>query len=127
MTAETFYPTFRRSILAEISFTRGIGVDRASTFSHNARVEGLAEVLSVTKQPIIEVAEGVEAGGSYAIEAKICAPADKYSNGFFRVKISKPADLAGKVPSLVNHGRFTFDSERELKAGDTLEISISPA
>jgi regulator of protease activity HflC (stomatin/prohibitin superfamily) len=38
-----------------------------------------------------------------------------------------PGDLAGKVPSLVNHGRFTFDSERELKAGDTLEISISPA
>jgi hypothetical protein len=90
-------------------------------------VEDLAEVLSVTKQPIIEVAEGVEAGGSYAIEAKICAPADRYSNGFFRVKISKPADLAGKVPSLVKHGRFTFDSERELKAGDTLEISISPA
>jgi hypothetical protein len=89
-------------------------------------VEGLAEVLSVTKHPIIEVAEGVEAGGSYAIDAKICAPADKYSKGFFRVKISKPADLAGKVPS-VNHGRFTFDSERELKAGDILEISISPA
>ena len=40
---------------------------------------------------------------------------------------NKPADLVGKVPSLVNHGRFTFDSERELKAGDTLEISISPA
>src|SRR6202007_1564458 len=68
-TDTSFYPTFRRSILAGLSFTRGTGLDRASAFSHNARVEGLAEVLSVTKQPVIEVAEGVEAGGSYAIEA----------------------------------------------------------
>ena len=90
-------------------------------------MKGVAEVISVTKQPIVEVAEGVEAGGNYAIEAKICDPADKYSNGSFRVKISKPADLAEKKPSLVDHGRFTFDCERELKAGDRLEISISPA
>jgi hypothetical protein len=90
-------------------------------------MEGVAEIVSVTKQPIVEVAEGVEAGGSYAIEAKICVPADNYSNDFFRVKISKPADLAGKTPSLVNHGRFTFDCERELKVGDKLEIFISPA
>ena len=89
-------------------------------------MEGVAEVISVTKQPIVEVAEGVEAGGTYTIEAKIRLPADKYSNDTFRVKIFRPADLVEKIPTLVKHGRFTFDSERELKAGDILEISISP-
>jgi len=54
-------------------------------------------------------------------------PANKYSNDFFRVKISKPIDLADRVPSVMEHGIFTFDSYRELKVGKLLEIRISPA
>ena len=90
-------------------------------------MEGIAEVVSVTRQPIVEVAEGVEAGGSYTIGARIYAPADMYSIGCFQVKISKPIDLADKIPSVMDHGRFTFHCERQLKVGDKLDICISPA
>ena len=90
-------------------------------------MEGIAEVVSVTRQPIVEVAEGVEAGGSYTIGARIYAPADMYSIDCFQVKISKPIDLADKIPSVMDHGRFTFHSERQLKVGDKLDIYISPA
>jgi hypothetical protein len=54
---------------------------------------GIAEVLRVTKHPAVEIAEGVEVGGS-TIHARMCAPADKYSSGLFLVKISKPSELA---------------------------------
>ena len=54
-------------------------------------------------------------------------PANKYSNDPFRVKISKPIDLADRVPSVMDHGIFTFDSYREQKVGKLLEIRISPA
>jgi hypothetical protein len=87
-------------------------------------MEIIAEVVSVEMQPIVEVAEGVEAGGSYAIEAKFYAPAEKYSDDCFHVKIFKPID---KLPSIMDHGRFTFYSDRQLKVGDRLDIDISPA
>jgi hypothetical protein len=90
-------------------------------------MEGIAQVVSVTRQPIVEVAEGVEAGGSYTIVARIYPPADNYSKCCFQVKISKPIDLADKIPSVMDHGRFTFYSERQLKVGDQLDIDISPA
>jgi hypothetical protein len=48
------------------------------------------------------------------------------SNDLFRVKICKPIGLAKRAPSIMNHGRFTFDSYRELKVGKVVEISISP-
>ena len=87
----------------------------------------MAQVVSVTRQPIVEVAEGVEAGGSYTIVAGIYPPADNYSKYCFQVKISKPIDLADKRPSVMDHGRFTFYSDRQLKVGDQLDIDISPA
>ena len=90
-------------------------------------MEVIAEIVSVEMQPIVEVAEGVEAGGSYAIEAKFYAPAEKYSDDCFHVKIFKPIDLADKLPSIMDHGRFTFYSDRQLKVGDRLDIDISPA
>jgi hypothetical protein len=95
-------------------------------------MEGIAQVVSVTRQPIVEVAEGVEAGGSYTIVARILVariypPADNYSKYCFQVKISKPIDLADKIPSAMDHGRFTFYSDRQLKVGDQLDIDISPA
>jgi hypothetical protein len=42
----------------------------------------------------------------------------------FRVKISKPIDLADRVPSVMDHGIFTFDSYRELKVGKLLEYAF---
>jgi hypothetical protein len=87
---------------------------------------GTAEVIKVTKHPILEIAEGVEVGG-YTIEAKMSAPAKRYSTAIFSVKITKPDDLSDRVPSVMDYGKFTFDSPRELKFGELLEISISPA
>ena len=43
---------------------------------------GIAEVFRVTKHPAVEIAEGVEVGGS-TIHARMCTPADKYSSGCF--------------------------------------------
>ena len=52
---------------------------------------GIAEVIRVTKPPVVEIAEGVEVGGS-TIHARMCAPADKYSSGLFLVRFqSRPS------------------------------------
>ena len=87
---------------------------------------GIAEVIKVTKHPVIEIAEGVEVGG-YTVHARICAPPDKYSHDHFLVKISKPCELTnrrhGKDPKM-EHGEFRFESGEELKVGDRLEILI---
>ena len=56
-------------------------------------VTGVAEVIRVTKHPVVEIAEGVEVGG-YTIHARMYATADKYSHGLFLVKISKPSEFA---------------------------------
>ena len=90
----------------------------------------IAEVIRVTRHPVIEIAEGVEVGG-YTIHARINVPADKYSHDCFRVKISKPSACAShhhEKGSEMKHGEFSFDSGEELKVGDKLEIFIlSPA
>jgi hypothetical protein len=86
---------------------------------------GVAEVVSVTKK-----SPGFKNNWAeqplYAIQAKMYLPANKYSNGVFRVKISKPKDLADRVPSAMDHGLFKFDSYWELKVGKLLEVHISP-
>jgi hypothetical protein len=87
---------------------------------------GIAEVISVKRLPLMEETDSLW-DHVYAIQAKIYLPADKYSNDLFRVKISKPIGVSKRAPSIMNHGRFTFDSHRELKVGKLLEISISPA
>ena len=87
---------------------------------------GIAEVLIVTKKPITLDQHGAE-DPVYAIEAKMYLPPNKYFNEAFRVKISKPVDLADRVPSVMDRGIFTFDSYWELKVGKLLEIRISPA
>lgn len=88
---------------------------------------GIAEVIRVTKHPIVEIAEGVEVGG-YTVRARMCAPAHRYSKEVFLVKISKPsAFLTIRHGSQMEHGEFSFDSGEELKVGDKLEILISPA
>ncbi len=87
---------------------------------------GIAEVIRVTKHPVVEIAEGVEVGGS-TIHARIYAPADKYSHGHFFVKILKPSELASlqhEKGLQMENGEFGFDSGEELKVGEKLEILI---
>ncbi|MBV8140833.1 MAG: hypothetical protein JO279_14490 [Verrucomicrobia bacterium] len=86
---------------------------------------GVAEVIRVAKQPVIEIAEGVEVGG-YVVHARMCASGIRYSDGTFMVKIAKP-QLQHAQGSRMEHGEFSFNSGEELKVGDKLEILISPA
>jgi hypothetical protein len=86
---------------------------------------GVAEVVSVTKKPPA-LKNNEDEEPVYAIQAKMYLPANKYSNGLFRVKISKPIDLADRIPPVMDHGLFTFDSYWELKVGKLLEICIPP-
>jgi hypothetical protein len=87
----------------------------------------IAEVIRVTRRPVFEIAEGVEVGG-YTIHARINAPADKYSQECYRVKILKPPACASlyREDSQLKQGEFSFDSGEELKVGDKLEILILP-
>jgi len=52
---------------------------------------GIAEVIRVTKHPVVELAEGVEVGRS-TIHARMYATADKYSHDLL-VEISKPSGV----------------------------------
>ena len=89
---------------------------------------GIAEVIRVSKHPVIEIAEGVEVGG-YTVQARMYAPAQKYSHDLFLVKISKPSEFAHfqhEKGFQMEHGEFSFDSGDELKVGDKLEVLITP-
>jgi hypothetical protein len=86
---------------------------------------GIAEVIRVTKHPVVEIAEGIEVGG-YTVHARMYSPAHKYVDDFFLVKILKP-DLQHEKSSQMEHGEFNFDSGEALNIGDKLEILISPA
>jgi len=89
---------------------------------------GIAEVIRVTKHPVVEIAEGVEVGG-YTVQARMYAPAQKYLHDLFLVRISKPsgfAHLQHQKGTPMEHGEFSFDSGEELKVGDKLEILIYP-
>jgi hypothetical protein len=86
----------------------------------------IAEVIRVTKHPVVEIAEGIEVGG-YTVHAKMYAPADKYSHGLFLVKISNPlqcANLYHEKGSPMENGEFSFHSGAELKVGDKLEVLL---
>jgi hypothetical protein len=89
---------------------------------------GIAEVFSVTKHPVAEAAGGVQAGG-YTIHAGMTAPARKYSDGLYLVKILEPKGLeylGFKHAWEMEHGVFSFDTVRELKVGEKLKIAVSP-
>jgi hypothetical protein len=90
---------------------------------------GIAEVIRVTKHPVVEIAEGVEVGG-YTFYARMYAPADKCLHDLFFVKISKPSEVASfqhEKGFMMENGEFSFDSGAELKVGDKLEILIFPS
>ena len=90
-----------------------------------AESTGIAEVIKVTKHPVVEIAEGVEVGG-LTVRARMYAPADEFSNDVYLVKISNPY-LKHEQASQMEHGEFSFEAGAELKIGDKLEILISPA
>ena len=78
---------------------------------------GIAEVIRVTKHPVVEIAEGVEVGG-YTIRARMYAPADKYIHDLFLVKISKPSVFASfqhEKGFKLENGEFSFDRGEELR------------
>jgi hypothetical protein len=86
----------------------------------------IAEVIRVTKHPVVEIAEGIEVGGC-TVHAKMYAPADKYSHGSFLVKIASPlqcANLYHEKGSPMENGEFSFDSGEELKVGEKLKILV---
>ena len=90
---------------------------------------GIAEVIRVANHPVVEIAEGVEVGGC-TVYARINDPVQKYSHASFMVQILKPIGLAHiqrEKGLRIEHGQFRFDSGEDLKVGDKLEISISPA
>ena len=96
------------------------------TFHRMKECAGIAEVIRVMKHPVVEIAEGVEVGGC-TIHARMYAPANQYSHGFFLVKISKPSALAPlqRERNLrMENGEFSFDSGEELKVGEKLEIFV---
>ncbi|HEV3210948.1 MAG TPA: hypothetical protein VGY91_11855 [Chthoniobacterales bacterium] len=90
---------------------------------------GIAAVFSVEKHPVVEVAQGVQTGG-YTIRAGMQAPARKYSDRLYLVKILEPKDLEyleSRHEWEMEHGVFSFGSVRELKVGTKLRIAIYPA
>ncbi len=54
---------------------------------------GIATVTKVLKQPVIRLAAGLEVSG-FTVRAKMYAPAHKYSDDLFYVKVTNPVALA---------------------------------
>jgi hypothetical protein len=89
----------------------------------------IAEVTQVTAHPIVEVSEGVEAGG-FTVHAKMITPTEDFSMGLFYVRILEPVELRYHQPEqglLMEDGKFSFDTADEVGVKDKLEISVSPA
>ena len=87
---------------------------------------GIAQVIRVTKDPIVEIAEGVEVGG-YTVYARMEGPVDRYSHDVLLVKISKPlkaANLHHERGSPIEQGEFSFNCGEALRVGDKLEVLI---
>jgi hypothetical protein len=90
---------------------------------------GIATVTKVLKQPVIRLAAGLEVSG-FTVRAKMYAPAHRYSDDLFYVKVTNPVALASRQPeqgTLMAYGEFELDAAKEVKIGDRLEISIFPA
>jgi hypothetical protein len=90
---------------------------------------GIATVTKVLKHPVVRLAGGLEVRG-FTVRAKMYAPADKYSDDLFYVKVTSPRALGSRQPeqgTLMAYGEFELDAAKEVKIGDRLKISISPA
>ena len=57
------------------------------------------------------------------------APANKYSDDVYMVRIIKPegiGDLMDEEGTLMEHGKFSFDSTEEVPKDTRLEVKITP-
>jgi hypothetical protein len=61
----------------------------------------------------------------FTVEARIYVPAQKYSKGLFRVQILEPIALLNE--HLMDQGKFSFDTVKQLKEKQRFKISVSPA
>ena len=85
-----------------------------------------AIVTRVVKLPVRELVEGVQVGG-FAVYAKMCVPAHKYSSGLYLVKIEEPIALKyleQQRGSLMEHGEFQFDALDYVPVGSKLKVSV---
>jgi hypothetical protein len=64
---------------------------------------------------------------SFRVEAEMYVPAHKYSDGLFRVKILGLETLQAEQGSWMEHGKFSFDTVKEVKEKQRFKISISTA
>jgi hypothetical protein len=61
----------------------------------------------------------------FTVEAQIHVPARKYSDGIFRVKLLEPIALADEY--LMEHGKFSFDTLKQVKEREKFKVFILPA
>ena len=65
----------------------------------------------------------------YHVEARMFVPGNKYSNDIYMVRITEPdgvGDLMDDEGTLMEHGRFSFDSTVEIPQGTELKLEINP-
>jgi hypothetical protein len=101
------------------------------TFYGSLMDTGIAIVTHVVKRFSTELKGGIPLS-IFTIYAEMHAPAQKYLDDIYLVKVLSPAALRNQQNEepgvLMTHGRFWLDATQELvKVGDELEISISPA
>jgi hypothetical protein len=90
---------------------------------------GIAIVTKVLKRPVVRLTGGLEVSG-FTARARMYAPAHKYSDDLFYVKVISPAAMGSRQPdqgTLMDHGEFEVDVPEEVRVGDKLKVSISPA
>src|ERR1700751_276880 len=64
----------------------------------------------------------------YHVEARMLVPASKFSDDIYMVRITSPegmGDLMDDEGTLMEHGRFTFDSTQEVPKDTELELEIT--
>ena len=64
----------------------------------------------------------------YHVEARMLVPASKFSDDIYMVRITSPegmGDLMNDEGTLMEHGRFTFDSTQEVPKDTKLELEIT--
>jgi hypothetical protein len=64
----------------------------------------------------------------YHVEARMLVPANKFSDDVYIVRITKPegiGDLMDDEGTLMEHGRFSFDSTQEAPKDTELEVEIT--
>ena len=61
---------------------------------------------------------------TFRVEAEMYVPAQKYLKGTYRIKISEPIALVDE--HMMDNGKFSFDTVKEVKEKQRFKISILP-